>query len=126
MEAVRSAEKNFHDVYKPGSRCDVNNSEDVGNSAGARTTEAIPIFQLRRDAARRLIHNPLRNREAFGGQTSSDPHRGSDIKACVAQSASRKDWMQIPQAKAAVQKEWDRPLEKKTWRMPEKPEDVEF
>ena len=34
--------------------------------------------------------------------------------------------MQIPEAKAAVQKEWNRVLEKKTWRVPEKPEDVEF
>ena len=33
QEAVRRAEKNFHNVYKPGSRCDVNNSGDAGNSA---------------------------------------------------------------------------------------------
>ena len=104
-EAVRRAEKNFHDVYKPDSRCDVNNSEDVGNSAEAHTTEAIPKFQLQRDAARRVIRNPLRSRDAVAGHPSGDLHRGSDIKACVAQSISRKDWMQIPAAKAAVQKE---------------------
>ena len=66
------------------------------------------------------------SREAVAGHPSGDLHRGSDIKACVAQSISRKDWVQIPEAKAAVQKEWDRLLDKKTWRMPEKPEDAEF
>ena len=40
VEATRRAEKNFHDVYEPGSRCDVNNSEDVGNSADAPTLQS--------------------------------------------------------------------------------------
>ena len=44
----------------------------------------------------------------------------------VAKDVSRKDWMQNSDAKAAVQKEWDRLLQKRTWAMPERPEDVTF
>ena len=78
MEAARRAEKNFHDVYKPGSRCDVNNSEMMDNSADAHITESIPKFQLQRDAARRVIRNPLRSRDAVAGHPLGDLHRGSD------------------------------------------------
>ena len=77
-EAIRRAEKNFHDVYKPGRRCDVNNSEESGNAADPNSTEAIPVFQLRRDAARRVISNPLRSRDAVAGHPSGNLHRGSD------------------------------------------------
>ena len=41
MEATRRAEKNFHDVYKPGSRCDVNNSE-IGELCGRPHHRAHP------------------------------------------------------------------------------------
>jgi len=44
----------------------------------------------------------------------------------VAKDVSRKDWMQNKDAKTAVQKEWDRLLLKRTWAMPERPEDVTF
>ena len=77
-EATRKAEKVFHDVYKPGSRCDVNNSEDVDHSADSHSTEAIPKFQLRRDAARRVIRNPLRRRDVVASHPSGDSHRGPD------------------------------------------------
>ena len=77
-EAARKAEKVFHDAYKPGSRCNVNNSEVMDNSADIQTTEAIPKFELQSNAARRVIRNPLRVRDAVAGHPSGDSHHGSD------------------------------------------------
>ena len=44
----------------------------------------------------------------------------------VAQDVKRKDWMQRPDAKAAVDAEWKRLRDKRTWREPESPQQVQF
>ena len=53
-------------------------------------------------------------------------HQQQVVRSLVAQTVNRKDWMQHNEAKAAVQKEWDRLLQKRTWAMPERPQDVTF